>query len=209
VVVCDYWCPEYDGDGVVAYDAPADRTDVVTVTYELPQTFAAEVAAAARQRLTAAGWRGTTEDRLTRDGLTVDLQIADTAGGVRATIVTAKAFSAAALALAVAGFLAGALLGGLTAVAAVRRHRRHGPVLRGVTATVAAVVVTITLGYTAQVAMLAYRLTAEGEWRARDVQLAEFVLTVLPPVSIAVATAVLAALTLLALPPGRATATIP
>ncbi len=172
VIVCDYWCPEYDGDGVVSYDAPADRTDVVTVTYDLPQTYAAAVEATARQRLAAAGWRAAADDRLTRDGLTLDLQIADTAGGVRATVVAAKAFSAAALALAVAGFLAGALLGGLIAVAAIRRHRRHGPVLRAVTATVAVAVATITLMSAAQLAMLAYHLSAEGAWQARDVQLA-------------------------------------
>ena len=35
VVICDFWCPEYDGDGVASYDSAPDRTDVVTVTYDL------------------------------------------------------------------------------------------------------------------------------------------------------------------------------
>ncbi len=203
VIVCDYWCPEYDGDGVVSYDAPADRTDVVTVTYDLPRTRAGDVERAARQRLAAAGWRDTGDDRYARDGLTVDLQITDEAGGTRATIVAAKAFSVPALTAALAGLLAGAVLGGLVAAAAVRRHRRHGPVLRAVTATVTSLVVATTLTYALHVGMLAFHLSAQGAWKARDVQLAEFVLTVLPSVSVAVATAVLAVLALLALPVRR------
>ena len=209
VVECDFWCPEYDGDGVVAYDAPADRTDVVTVTYVLSQTRAADVEAAARQRLAAAGWRDAGDGRLARAGRTLDLHVDDTYRGAQATFVTAKAFSAAALALAVAGFLVGAAAGAAVAAAAARRHRRHGPTPRGVTGTIAGLFVLVTAVYTAQTALYAHRLSAEGRWQPRDVQLAEFVLTVLPPVPIAVATAVLAALALLALPPGRPVATLP
>src|SRR4051812_7842678 len=87
VVVCEFYCPDYDGDAVVSYDAEPDHTDVVAVTYELPGADASEVEAAARLRLAAQRWRPRTDGDLTRDGLVVGLQIADTAGGVRATIV--------------------------------------------------------------------------------------------------------------------------
>ncbi|MEU8614805.1 hypothetical protein AB0C29_43150, partial [Actinoplanes sp. NPDC048791] len=31
-MVCEFFCPEPDGDGVVAYDSAPDHTDVVAVT---------------------------------------------------------------------------------------------------------------------------------------------------------------------------------
>ena len=185
----------------MSYDAPADRSDVVTVTYVLSQTRAEAVEPGARQRLAAAGWRDAGDGRFARDGRTLDVQVANSAGGALVTLVLAKDFSASALALAVAGFLAGGVLGGAVGAAAARRHRRHGPVLRGVAGTVAGLVVFTTVVQTIQVCLLAYHLTADRQWQPTDVQLAEFVLTVLPAVSVAVATAVLVVLALLALPP--------
>jgi len=202
VVVCEFYCPDYDGDAVVSYDAAPDHTDVVAVTYELPGTDASEVEAAARLRLAAQRWRPRPDGDLTRDGLVVGLQIADTAGGVRATIVASKVTSATARALALAGFLLGAVLGWLLARAAERRFRRHGPAVTLVAGTLAVVVTAVTMGY----ATLAVLLIASGGPQPPGVQLAEFLLTVFPALATTVIGAALVALLLIALPPRRATA---
>jgi hypothetical protein len=86
VVVCDFWCPALGSDHVVSYDAPADRTDVVAVRYLVPDVRASEVEAAARSRLTAAGWQPSADETLLRDGLRLTLQISNTPSGVDATI---------------------------------------------------------------------------------------------------------------------------
>ncbi|GAA3351848.1 hypothetical protein GCM10020358_83090 [Amorphoplanes nipponensis] len=196
VVVCDFFCPEDDGDGVVSYDSAPDRTDVVTVTYELSGTSAPAVEARARDRLAAAGWRADRDGDLTRDGLAVGLQIADAGGGVRATVVASKLTSPLAGVLAVAGFLLGAALGGLLVRLAHRRFRRHGPAVSLVAGAPAVVVTALTLGYAA----MAVLMTAHDP-RRPGVQLAEFLLTVFPSVSLAVGGAALLALALVALPP--------
>ena len=201
VVVCEFFCPDYNGDAVVSYDAEPDHTDVVAVTYDLPGTDASDVTAAARLRLAAQGWRTEPDGDLTRDGLVVGLQIADTAGGVRATIVAAKATTATARLLAVAGFLAGAMLGWLMARAARRRFDRHGPAVRLAAGTLAVVVTAVTMGY----ATPAVLLIAHGGPQPPGVQLAEFLLTAFPALAAAVGVAALVALLLVALPPRQTT----
>jgi hypothetical protein len=190
VVVCKFFCPDYTGDGVVAYDAEPDHTDLVEVTYELFGTYADEVEPAAASRLAAAGWRALPGGDFTRGGLIVGLQVRDTPGGVQATVVTSKAPSVVARVLAGAGFVFGAVLGWLLAAAAHRRFRRHGPAVRLVAGTLAVVVTAVTMGY-ATLAM----------WVIGGVQFADFLLTVFPSLAIAVAGAGLAALGLIALPP--------
>jgi hypothetical protein len=204
VVVCDFWCPEYDGDNVASYDSAPDRTDVVTVTYDLTGSSAAEVEAAAADRLRAAGWRAGPDGFFARDGLRLNPQIQDTPSGVRATVVLSKGVSAPAVALALAGLLAGAVLGWLLVAAGLRRHRLHGPVLRGVAGAVAAALVAITAIYLTRVVPMLVLTTVEGGWQPRDVQLAEFVLTAVPQVTLIVAGAGLVVLLLLTLPPRRA-----
>ena len=202
VVVCEFFCPDYDGDAVVSYDAEPDHTDVVAVTYELTGADASEVEAAARLRLAAQGWRTDPDGDLSRGDLVVGLQIADTAGGVRATIVASKATTATARVLAVAGFLAGAVLGWLIARAARRRFDRHGPAVRLAAGTLAVVVTAVTMGY----ATPAVLLIANGGPQPPGVQLAEFLLTAFPTLAAAVGGAALVALLLVALPPRQAAA---
>jgi len=206
VVVCDFWCPEYDGDDVASYDSPPDRTDVVAVTYDLAGSTATEVEAAVANRLRAAGWQPHPDGFFARDGLRLTAQIQNTTSGVRATLLLSKGLSAPAVALAFAGLLAGAVLGWLVAAAGLRRYRMHGPVLRGVAGTVAALIVAVTTVYLLRVVPMLVFLTIEGGWQPRDVQLALFVLTVVPRVALIVAGAGLVVLFLLALPPRRAVA---
>lgn len=198
VVVCDYWCPEYAGDNVVAYDSPPDRTDVVAVTYSLPQGRAAETEFAARVRLEDAGWQSRSDGTLTRDNLVLGLQITDTPSGVQATVVASKAVSPLAVTLAVAGFLIGAALGWLVAAGAARRFRRHGDSVRALAGTLTVVVIAVTFGYATTAVLLLYN---GGAWP--DAQFAEFLLTVFPSISIAVVTATVVVLALIALPPRR------
>jgi hypothetical protein len=202
VVVCDYFCPEYHGDAVVSYDSEPDRTDLVAVTYQLPGTRAAEVEAAARSRLTAQGWRAGADGDLTRAGLVVGLQMRDTAGGSEAIVLTSKAPSVAARALAVAGFLLGAVLGWLLVRAADRRFRRHSPAMRALAGIPAVLATAVTMGY----ATLTVLLVAQGGPQQPGVQLAEFVLTVFPSLALAVGVAALSALVVVGLPPRRGSA---
>lgn len=202
VVVCRFFCPDYTGDAVVSYDAEPDHTDVVAVTYELPGTYASAVEAAARARLAADGWQAQPDGDVTRGGLVVSLQIADTAGGVQATVVASKAPSTAARLLAATGFLLGAVPGWLLATAAHRRFRRHGAGVSLPAGTLAVLVTAVTMGY----ATVAVLLIAAGGPQQPGVQLAEFLLTVFPSLATAVAGAALAALALIALPPRRAAA---
>jgi hypothetical protein len=62
-------------------------------------------------------------------------------------VVLSKGVSAPAVALALAGLLAGAALGWLIVAAGLRRYRMHGPVLRGMAGSVAALIVAITTVY--------------------------------------------------------------
>lgn len=202
VVVCRYYCPDYSGDGVVSYDGPADHTDVVAVTYELAGTSAAVVEAAARARLSEQGWRTAPGDTFTRGNLVVGLQIADTAGGVQAIVLASKATPAAARVLAGAGFLLGAALGWLLVRLAGRRFRRHNPGMRALAGIPAVLATAVTLGYATLVALL----IAHGGPQQPDVQLAEFVLTVFPTLTVAVGVAALLALLLVGLPPRPGTA---
>ena len=197
VVVCQYFCPDYNGDAVVAYDAEPDHTDVVAVTYALTGTRATEVEAAARSRLTAAGWRAAPGGDLTRAGLVVGLQIRDTPGGAEATVVASKATSQPARVLAVAGFLLGAVLGWLLVRFADRRFRRHSPAMQALAGIPAVVATAVTMGY----ATLTVLLVASGGPQQPDVQLAEFVLTVFPSLATAVGIAALLALLVVVLPP--------
>jgi len=202
VVVCEFYCPDYDGDAVVSYDAEPDHTDVVAVTYELYGTRAAEVEAAARTRLAAAGWRTGPGGDLTRAGLVVGLQISDTAGGVQAIVLASKVTPARARVLAAAGFLLGAALGWLLVRGADRRFRRHQPAMRALAGIPAVVATAVTMGY----ATLTVLLVASGGPQQPDVQLAEFVLTVFPSLAIAVGAAAALALVLVGLPPRRESA---
>jgi hypothetical protein len=197
VVVCEFFCPDYDGDAVVAYDAEPDHTDVVVVTYDLPGTRAAEVEAAARSRLAAAGWRPAPGGHLTRGDLIVGLQIGDTAGGVQAMVLASKVTPAVAEVLAGAGFLLGAVLGWLLVLAAGRRFRRHHPAMRALVSIPAVAATAVTMGY----ATLTVLLVAAGGPQQPGVLLAEFVLTVFPSLALAVGGAALLALLLVGLPP--------
>ncbi|MET0491512.1 MAG: hypothetical protein ABW000_00130 [Actinoplanes sp.] len=201
VVVCDFWCPELGSDNVVSYDAPADRTDVVAVRYLVADSRASEVEAAARSRLTAAGWQPSADETLLRDGLRLTLQISNTPSGVDATIVAAKPASWAAVVLAVAGFALGAGLAWPAVAAARRRYHRHGPAIRGSVAVLAAVVSLLTLLWAAPLALLLGGIAAHNGWTPKDVQLAEFVLTARPWVAPATVVVLAAALILLLLPP--------
>jgi hypothetical protein len=156
--------------------------------------------------LRAAGWRPGPDGIFTRDGLRLDPQIQNTPSGVRATVVLSKGVSAPAVALALAGLLAGAALGWLMVAAGVRRYRMHGPVLRGMAGTVAALIVVVTAVYLLRVVPMLVIMTAEGAWQPRDVQLAEFVLTAVPGAALIVGGAGLVVLFLLALPPRRVVA---
>ena len=202
VVVCEFFCPDYDGDAVVAYDAEPDHTDVVVVTYHLPGTRASEVEAAARSRLTRAGWRSAPGGELTRGGLVVGLQVSDAAGGVQAMVLASKVTPAGAKVLAVGGFLLGAALGWLLVRAAGRRFHRHNSALRALAGIPAVVATAVTMGY----ATLTVLLVAAGGPQLPDVLLAEFVLTVFPTLALAVGAAALLALLLVALPPRRESA---
>ncbi len=202
VVVCEFYCPDYNGDAVVSYDAEPDHTDVVAVTYELPGTFASEVEAAARSRLAAQGWRAGQDGTLTRGDLVVRLQISDTAGGVTAAVLASKVTSAVAGVSAVGGFLLGAVLGWLLARAAERRFRRHGPTVRALAGILAVLVTALTMGY----ATLALLMLANGGPQLPGVLFAEFLLTVFPALTTAVATAAVVALLLVGLPPRRGSA---
>jgi hypothetical protein len=202
VVDCEFFCPDYNGDAVVAYDAEPDHTDVVAVTYALPGTYASEVETAARSRLAASGWHARPDGDFARGGLVVALQIGDTAGGVRATVVASKADSAAARVLAVVGLGLGAVLGWLLAAAAYRRFRRHGPAVSLLAGTLAVLVTAVAMGY----ASIAVLMLAHGGPQAPGVQLAEFLLTAFSSLTGAVLAAGLAALLLIALPPRRESA---
>ena len=198
VVVCRFFCPDYDGDPVVAYDAEPDHTDVVVVTYDLPGT-ASSVEGAARLRLAAAGWRADPDGTFSRDGQVVLLQIGDTAGGVRAMVLVSKATSAPAVVLAVAGALLGGTAGWLGARAAYRRFRRHGPAVSLVAGMLAVLVTAVTMGY----ATVAVLLVVSGGPQQPGVLLADFLLTFFPHLTTVVAVAALAALLLIAFPPRR------
>ncbi|GID97960.1 hypothetical protein Adi01nite_73720 [Amorphoplanes digitatis] len=201
VVVCDYWCPDPGGEGVVSFDSPPDHTDTVAVTYDLSPAAAAEVEAAARSRLEVAGWRPGPDGELTRDGLAVLLPVAaDMPAGVRVTVVVSKTVPPSAVALAAAGFVLGAILGGLLAARAARRFRRQGDAVRALAGTLTVLVTAVTFGYATTAALF----LQHGGWPP-DVQLAEFLLTVFPKMSIAVLAAAVAALALIALPPRRET----
>jgi hypothetical protein len=202
VVVCEFYCPDYNGDAVVSYDSAPDHTDVVAVTYELRGTSASGVETAARNRLAADGWHTDRDGDSTRGGLVVNLQVAAMAGGVQATVVASKAPSATAQVLAAAGFGLGALLGWLLAAGAHRRFRRHGPAVSLLSGTLAVLVTAVTMGY----ATLAALLVAHGGPQLPGVQLAEFLLTVFPSLTSAVVAAGLVALLLVGLPPRRGSA---
>jgi hypothetical protein len=197
VVVCQFYCPDFGGDGVVSYDAPPDHTDVVAVTYELAGTSAAVIEAGARTRLAEQGWRKRSSDTFTRGDLVVGLQIRDTPGGVQATVLASKATPPLAWALAVTGFLLGAALGWLLVRWAGRRFARHSPAMRALAGIPAVAATAVTLGY----ATLTVLLVAHGGPQQPEVQLAEFVLTVFPALATAVVVAALAALLLVGLPP--------
>nr|BFE69102.1 hypothetical protein GCM10020092_024030 [Actinoplanes digitatis] len=176
VVVCDYWCPDPGGEGVVSFDSPPDHTDTVAVTYDLSPAAAAEVEAAARSRLEVAGWRPGPDGELTRDGLAVLLPVAaDMPAGVRVTVVVSKTVPPSAVALAAAGFVLGAILGGLLAARAARRFRRQGDAVRALAGTLTVLVTAVTFGYATTAALF----LQHGGWPP-DVQLAEFLLTVFP-----------------------------
>ena len=202
VVVCRFYCPDYNGDAVVSYDAEPDHTDVVVVTYELPGTRAAEVEAAASARLTAQGWQPAPGGDLSRGGLVVSLQISDTAGGAQAMVVASKVVPVPARVLAAAGFLLGAMLGWLLIRAADRRFRWHSPARRALAGIPTVAATAVTMGY----ATLTVLLIAHGAPQLPDVQLAEFVLTVFPSLALAVGVAALVALVLVGLPRRRGSA---
>jgi hypothetical protein len=197
VVVCEFFCPGYDGDGVVSYDSAPDRTDVVAVTYELPGTDASALEATARNRLTAQGWRTRPDGDLTRGDLVVSLQFGDTAGGAETTVVASKATSPVAVALAVAGFLLGAVLGWSLVSVAGRRFRRHSDGMRALAGIPAVVVTAVTMGY----ATVAVLFVADGGPQLPGVQLAEFLLTAFPALAAGSGVAALLALLVVALPP--------
>lgn len=106
VVVCEFFCPDYTGDGVVAYEAEPDHTDLVEVTYELFGTYADVVEPAAASRLTAAGWRALPGGDFTRGGLGYATLAMWVIGGVQFADFLLTVFPSLAIAVAGAGLAA-------------------------------------------------------------------------------------------------------
>jgi hypothetical protein len=214
-VHCAYWCPEWNGDNVVAYDAPPDHTDIVAVSYDIPAARVAEIVATARERLAAAGWQletavGAESQRAHRDGLTLTVQSGAGDGTPAVSVLVSKALSATALTLAVLGLLIGALIGWLIHAWAVQRYRRHRAAMRFVVAPVCTVLTVVTALIGLSTADLAVMLTIEGGWAPKDVQLADFVLIVFPQATAVLIATALALLALIATPPrGRVAVTAP
>jgi hypothetical protein len=136
-VECDLICPGWDRtDDVVAVQAPPDRTDRTIVYLDVPRQDAPAVAARARDRLVASGWRvgpmrvqsdGLQQFDASKAGLNLNLLT-----GVDApiTILVTKRFSTTATVVILAGFGGGLLAGWLTTVWALQRFRRHAPLRR-------------------------------------------------------------------------------
>ncbi len=206
VVRCDLWCPRssVEGDDVVSYDHAPDHTDLVDVAYDLPRERTDEVVAAAHDRLAAAGWRvepiivveGQRWFDASRAGLRATVRGAADPELDAVSVEVSKAGSASAGVLAVLGFLVGAMLGGLVHRRVVRRYRRHRLLVRVPAAIAAGFVVMVMMPVAMLTARYGYAMTTLGEWGPKDVQLAEFVVLLFPPVSLAVAVAALSALAL-------------
>jgi hypothetical protein len=118
-------------------------------------------------------------------------------------VVADKAVSPAAVVLALGGFAVGAVLAGPVVAAGVRRYRRHGPAVRASVSALAWALTVLTVLWAAPLAVLLGGLVAQGGGQAKDVQLAEFVLTAQPWVVPATVVLLAAALVLLLLPPRR------
>jgi hypothetical protein len=206
VLRCNPWCPQTpaDGDDVVAYDYAPDYTDLVEVAYDMPRDRVADVVTAARGRLTAAGWRvrpavavdGQQWFEATRGGLAVTVRAATDPQLDAVSVQVSKASSTVAGVLAGLGFLVGAALGTLVHRRAVLRYRRHRLLVRAPAAIAAGLVVVVVAPFALLTARYVYVMTALGQWRPKDVQVAEFVLVLFPELTL---TVVLAAVTALVL----------
>lgn len=217
VVHCDIVCPQWDGrDAVVAFDAPADRTDRVVVSYAPPAEQAPAIVTQARERLAAAGWQvtslqvqsdGTTSFDASGDGLSLGV-VAWPVGssGETVSIVVSKGFSGAAAAALAAGFPGGLLVGWLVATWLLQRRRRHRRARR-VASTVAALPVLLVAGLTVGQALLFLLAKGADGVTPNDVQIPLFVLSALPAllpgVTVAAAVSTLLAVVITALPASR------
>ncbi len=213
-VHCDILCPEEHGrDEVVAYDAPADRTDRVVVSYDVPAEEAAMLVTQAHERLAAARW-DVDDMQVQSDGIRVvdavkgglEISLASWPassgpGGASLTVVVAKGWSTTAVAALVAGFLGGLAVGWLTVVWVLQRQRRQHPAVAAVMVLVAVPALAVTGGAVCLAALMAVGAGVIGP-NPKDVQVPIFALTALPVVTVALGVASLVTLGLAALPAG-------
>jgi hypothetical protein len=221
VVVCDYWCPEWDGrDDVVVYDAPVDRTDFVRIVFDPPPEQALTMATAAHERLVAAGWR---IDGLVRQGdrvrlfeavdgdtrLSVTANPAVPADTASLALVVSKDLSARVVLAVSAGLVGGVLLGWLGCGWVLRRFRLHRTPVRLALAATGLPALLLALLVSGVIVVMVVAVTAEDEWAATDVRFPALLVTLAWPVVLAFAAAAATAAGLAALPIRRAPVTTP
>nr|MDT0661446.1 hypothetical protein [Micromonospora sp. DSM 115978] len=221
VVVCDYWCPEWDGrDDVVAYDAPVDRTDFVRIVFDPPSEQALAMATAAHQRLVAAGWR---IDGLVRQGdqvgsfqavdgrtrLSVTANAAVPQDTASFALVVSNDISAPVVLAVAAGSVGGLLLGWLGCGWVLRRFRLHRTPVRFGLAVAGVPALLIALLASGVAVVLLVAVSAEDEWTATDVRLPALLVTLAWPVFLTFAAVVVVSSALAALPSHRVAGTTP
>jgi hypothetical protein len=194
VIHCDLDCSNRDSrDDVVAYDNSPDHTDQVVVSYHPPAAQVPEMAETARQRLDAAGWRvsqvfqgndgyvtlyaSNGELNVYLDGSTG--QSPDS--GVYLNVQVSKGFSATASQALVGGLAGGMLVGWPLMAWVLQRRRRHHAVLQRVIEVLGGpflIVASINLAG----AGVLFGVTTGAGFAPKDVQIPEFVLSMVPGV---------------------------
>lgn len=214
IVACDVWCPEWDPhDDVVAYDGPSDHTDVVRVAFHPEPTLVPGLVEQAYRRLADAGWRVTVPQALgagnqtfeaTKDGtrLLVSGDTAAPVGNPALYVLVSKNPTATVVAAVLASALSGLVAGWLCCAWVWRRCAEHGrPVRLAIQLASLPVLVTGSL-MVAESALFATLLTTRGA-TPKDLLLPLFLLSALPPVTIATAACGAVVLLLAATPTGR------
>ncbi|HEX8630096.1 MAG TPA: hypothetical protein VF755_18210, partial [Catenuloplanes sp.] len=191
VVHCDIICPEWDGrDSVVAFDAPADRTDRVVVSYAPPAREAPAIVTRARERLAEAGWDvtsllvqndGIASFEASGDGLSLWVTAWPTgSSGDTVSIVVSKGFSAAAVAALAAGFPGGLLAGWLLATWMLQRRRRLSRTRQAAISAAVIPLLMVAVATVAQTPLFLLAKAADDGFTPNDVQIPQFVLSALP-----------------------------